>query len=70
MVVIGETKTFDFDWPDDVDRNLKYEIKFLVKSKPQNNITNKMEQLLLKYKQGNDIHVWKTEKRMNCANLF
>ena len=35
MVVIKAPNTFyfDFDWPDDVDENLKYEIEFIIQSK-------------------------------------
>ena len=34
MTVIGDPKTFFFyfDWPTDVDENLKHEIKFITKS--------------------------------------
>ena len=34
MIVIREFKTFffDFDWPKNVDENLKYENEFMVKS--------------------------------------
>ena len=34
MIVMGDPKTFyfDFDWPKDVDENLKHEIEFIVKS--------------------------------------
>ena len=34
MVVIRESKTFyfDFDWPKNIDDNLKHEIEFIVKS--------------------------------------
>ena len=33
-ILIRHPKTFDFDfdWPKDVDENLKHEIKFIIKS--------------------------------------
>ena len=33
IIVIRETKTFNFtfDWPKDVDENLKHEIEFIIK---------------------------------------
>ena len=60
ITVIRDPKTFyfDFDWPKDVDENLKHEIEFIIKnieSLPDNNIKNDMEQLLSKYKHGNNI---------------
>ena len=32
MVVIRDPKSFDFDWLKNVDENLKYEIKFIIKN--------------------------------------
>ena len=34
MIVIRDPKTFcfNFDWPKDVDENLKHEIEFIIKS--------------------------------------
>ena len=34
MIVIRDPKTFyfGFDWPKDVDNNLKYEIEYIIKS--------------------------------------
>ena len=34
VVVIKDPKTFnfDFDWPKDVDKNLKHEIEFIIKT--------------------------------------
>ena len=60
MVVIRGPKTFYFYfyWPKDVDKNLKHEIEYIIKSNEslaENKIKNKMEQLLLKYKHGNNI---------------
>ena len=59
--MIRDTKTvyFDFDWYKDVDKNLKYEIGFNIKgseSLAENEIRNKTEQLLSKYKHGHNIH--------------
>ena len=61
MIVIRNPKTFwfNFDWPKYVDENLKHEIKIIIKSNEsfsENKIKNKTEQLLLKYKHGNNIH--------------
>ena len=61
MIVIRDPKTFyfDFDWPKNVDENLKHEIEFIIKSNEslaENKIKNEIEQLLLKYKHGNNIH--------------
>ena len=61
MVVIGEPKTFyfDFDWPKNVDKNLKHEVEFIIKSNEsldENRIKNEIEQLLSRYKHGNDIY--------------
>ena len=43
----------------DVNENLKHEIEFIIKSNEssaENKIKNKIGQLLLKYKHGNNIH--------------
>ena len=45
-------------WPKDVDETLKYETEFIIKSNgslAENKIKNKAEQILLKYKHGNNI---------------
>ena len=60
ITVMRDPKTFyfDFDWPKDVDEDLKHEIEFIIKnieSLPDNNIKNDTEQLLSKYKHGNNI---------------
>ena len=63
MVVIVEPKIFyfDFDWPKD-DRNLKLMkiwIDFIIRSNrslAEIKIKSEIEQLLLKYNHGNDIH--------------
>ena len=67
MIVIRDPKTFyfEFDWPKDVDENLKHEIEFILKSTEslaENKIKNKMKQLLLKYKHGNNIHEHRKQK--------
>ena len=60
-VVIRDPNTFYFyfDWPNGVDENLKHEVEFIIKnneSLAENKIKNKIEQLLSKYKDGNNIH--------------
>ena len=61
MIVIRDPKTFRFDFnlPTYVDENLKNEIEFIIKSNEslaENKIKNEIEQLLFKYKHGNNIH--------------
>ena len=61
MIIVWDPKAlcFNFDWPKDVDRNLKHEIKFIIKiieSLAENKIKNGIEQSLLKYKHGSNIH--------------
>ena len=61
IVVIRDPKTFcfNFDIPKHVDKNLKREIGCIIKineSLVENKIRNNIEQLLLKYKHGNNIH--------------
>ena len=62
MIAIRDLKTFyfEFDWPNDADENLKHEIEFIIKnneSLAENKIKKKeTEKLLLKYKDGNNIH--------------
>ena len=61
IIVIRDPETFwfDFDWPKHVDENLKHKSEFIIKSNEslaENKIKNKIEQLLLKYKNGNNIH--------------
>ena len=60
-IVITDPKTFcfNFDLPKDVDENLKCEIEFIIKnneSLAEIIIKSKIEQLLLKYKHGNNIN--------------
>ena len=61
MILIRDPKTFysDLDSPQDVNENLKHEIEFIIKnneSLAENKIKNEIEQLLSKYKHGNNIH--------------
>ena len=62
MIVIRDSKIFyfDFDWPKDVDGSLKHKIEFIIKSNESlaknKRIKNQIEQLLLKYNYGNNIH--------------
>ena len=68
MIAIRDPKTFcfNFDWPKGVDKHLKYETKFLIESSEslaENKITSEIEQLLLKYKHGNNIN--KHRKQQN-----
>ena len=61
MIAIRDSKTFkfNFDLTKYVDENLKREIEFIIKSNEslaEIIIKNEIEQLLLKYKHGNNIH--------------
>ena len=61
MIVIRDPKMFcfNFDWLEYADENLKYETEFIIKSNEslaENKIKHETEQLLLKYKHGNNIH--------------
>ena len=61
MFVIIDPKTFyfHFDWTKNIDENWKNEIEFIRKSNKslaENKIKNETEELLLKYKHGNNIH--------------
>ena len=54
VIVIRDPKTFcfNFDWPKNVDENLKHKIKFIIKSNEsfaENNIKNEIEQLPSKH---------------------
>ena len=60
MIVIRDPKTFylDFDWPKNVDENLKYEIELIIKSNEslaENKTKNEIKLLMLKHKLGNNI---------------
>ena len=68
MIVIRgpERFYFIFDWPEDVDENLKHEIEFITKRKESlavDKIINEIEQLLLKYKHGNGNNFHEQEKQ-------
>ena len=61
MIVIRDPNTscFNFDYSKYVDDTLKHSIEFIIKSNEslaQNKIKNKIKQLLLTYKTGNNIH--------------
>ena len=61
MIVIKDPTSFSFNsnFPKDVDENLKFEIEFIIKSNEslaEYKIKNKIEQLLLKYEHGSNIH--------------
>ena len=61
MILIRDPETFcfNFDWLKDVDENLKHEIEFIIKineSFAENKIKNEIEQSLLKYRHGSNIH--------------
>ena len=61
MVAVRDSKNFYFyfDWSKTVDENLTHEIEFIMKSNgslAENEIENKTEQLLSKYKHGNDTY--------------
>ena len=59
MVIIRGPKTFYFYLPEDVNKNLKHETEFIIKSNEslsENKIKRKNEQILSKYKRRNNIH--------------
>ena len=60
MIVVKNLKNFyfSFEWPKDVDKNLRRKIEFIIKGNEylaENKIKNEIEQLLSKYKHGNNI---------------
>ena len=56
-IVIRDPKAFYFDWPKDVDENLKHKIEFIIKrNESYGENKNKNQQLLSKYKHRNNIH--------------
>ena len=58
MIVIRDFY-FYFEWPKDIDKNFKHEIEFIRKSNEslvENKLKNKTEQLLSRYKHGNNVH--------------
>ena len=61
MIMIRDPKLFcyNFNWPKNVDENLRHEIESIIKSNKylaKNKINYDIEKLLLKYKHGNNIH--------------
>ena len=65
MVVIRPLKTFD--------QNLKHEAEFIIKFNEflaENKIKNEIEQLLSKYKHGNDIHEHDIHKQKNESHKY
>lgn len=59
MIAIRDPKTFycDLDWHKDLDKNLKHESEFIIKSNKslaEHKIKKDIEQLLLKHKHGNE----------------
>ena len=60
-LVIREPKIFHFnyDLPGNIEKNLKYEIDFIIKlieSLAKHKLKNKIKQTLSRYKHGNNIH--------------
>ena len=52
-----ETFYFYFDLPRDINKNMKHDIEFIIKSNEslfESKMKNQIEQLLYKYKHGND----------------
>ena len=52
-IVVRDPKSFyfDFDWPNDAEKNLKHEVEFIIKSNEsltENKINNEIGQLLSK----------------------
>ena len=67
MVVIRDPKTFcfNFDFLRDTDEHLIHEIEFIIKSNEslaENKVKNEIGQLLLKYKNGNNIHEYRKQQ--------
>ena len=68
MIVIRDLNFFfffDFDWSKDVQENLMHDIEYIIKNcqyLTENKIKNKIEQLLLKHKNGNNIQENKKEQ--------
>ena len=61
MIVIRHPKNFcfNFDWPKDINDNLKHKTEFIIKiNEPltENKVKTETEQLLFKYNHGNSIH--------------
>ena len=67
-VVIKDPKTFyfDFDWPKDVEKNLKHEIEYIIEINEnlvENKIKNEIGKLLLRYKHGNNIREYGKQQK-------
>ena len=67
IIEIRDPKTFyfHFDWPNNVDKSSKHNIEFIIKSNEsltENKLNNKIQQLLLKYKHGNNIYEHRKEQ--------
>ena len=68
MILIRGPKMFCFhlDQPKDVDDTLKHETEFIIKSNEslaENQIKNKIDQLFLKHKHGNNFHEHKKQSQ-------
>ena len=66
MIRDSKTSYFDFNRPKDVDENLKNKMEFIIKSNEslaENKLKNEIEQLLSKYKHGNDIHEQRKQQK-------
>ena len=66
MIRDPKTSYFDFNRSKDVDENLKNKIEFIIKSNEslaENKLKNEIEQLLSKYKHGNDIHEQRKQQK-------
>ena len=68
MIVLRNPKTFwiNFGCSSDTDENLKHEIELIItcnESLAENKIKNKIEQLLLKYKNGNNIYYHRKQQK-------
>ena len=68
MIVIRDPKIFCFNSYSlkNVDENLQHEIEFIIKSNKflaENKIKNEVDQLLLKYKYGNNIDERKNQQK-------
>ena len=67
-VVIKDPKTFYFyfDWPKDVEKNLKHEIEYIIEINEnlvENKIKKEIGKLLLRYKHGNNIREYGKQQK-------
>ena len=74
IIMIRDPKTFyfNFHWPKDVDENLMHEIEFTKKSNEslaENKMKNETQQLLLKYKRGNNIDKHRKHKKERATKI-